>query len=262
MVTLSGALGFYFTALQRDRGRLEERIVLYDGAGNWLLVLPGHRGRSTNRGSCRFLWHVHVDYCGLGVCQNVLGVGFSTLQTAVGRLRLLETIDVLAHLQARRRVLLIPALVVPVLRQLFQELFLECQCQLIDANVEVSRCLRVDLLVLFNIDSQGLRLGEQFVRRQGLLLLLQLLQLDLLYLRALLLLLSHHLWVGLVVGHLPIVSKLSYTTLVLFHYLVHGWRHLLMIWIADSATARGERNSTGAATFDLALTFVDNGANS
>ena len=31
MVTLSGALGFYFTALQRDRGRLEERVVLYDG---------------------------------------------------------------------------------------------------------------------------------------------------------------------------------------------------------------------------------------
>ena len=125
--------------------------------------------------------------------------------------------------------------------------------------MEVSGGLRIQLLVLLDVDAQRLRLGKQLIRGQGLLLLLQLLQLYLLYLRALLLLLTHRVWV-LVVGCLPVVSKLRDAALILFHNLVHRLR-LLVVRIAIPTTTRREGDGASTATFDLALTFVDDGAN-
>ena len=92
------------------------------------------------------------------------------------------SINILPHLVARGRVLLVFPLVVAVLRQLLQELLLEGHGQLIDADVVVTRYLGSDLLLLFDVDPQGLRLRQELRGREGLLLLLLLLELQFRYL--------------------------------------------------------------------------------
>ena len=169
------------SAVQGNGRSLEEgTVVAAKRIRSRPLVVPRACASCPDGRRGRFLRLPNVDHCCLRACQNVGRVW--VLKTAVGRLRLMIAINVLPHLVARRRVLLVFALVVAILRQLLQELLLESQGQLVNADMEVTGSLRIALLLLFDSNSQRLRLGHQLRSRQRLLLLLLLFELNLLYL--------------------------------------------------------------------------------